>query len=96
MKREFRAKIEADLLNTVLFGKTAKEWRNENPGMEGDIRDHATIQQLLVLANMESYNAILIRQGKSQKERMELLHELATQQMSSLNVVDLSKLTEIR
>ena len=87
---------EADLLNTVLFGKTAKEWRNENPGIEGNIRDHATIQQLLVLANMESYNAILIRQGKSQKERMELLHELATQQMSSLNVVDLSKLTEFR
>lgn len=87
---------EADLLNTVLFGKTAKEWRNENPEIVGNIRDHATIQQLLVLANMESYNAILIRQGKSQKERMELLHELASQQMSSLNAIDLSKLTELR
>lgn len=57
---------------------------------------HATIQQLLVLANMESYNAILIKQGKKQEERMELLYELATQQMNSLNVMDLSKLTELR
>ena len=75
---------EADLLNTVLFGKTAKEWRNENPSAEGNIRDYATLYQLLVLSNMESYNAVLIKQDKSQEERMKLLHELAVQQMSSL------------
>ena len=62
---------EADLLNTVLFGKTAKEWRLDNP-------------ELLVLSNMESYNAVLIKQNKSQEERMYLLHELALQQMASL------------
>lgn len=83
---------EADMLNVVLFGKTAKEWRNENPHKEGNVRDYAAIQQLLVLANMESYNAILIKQGKTQLERIELLHELATQQMSSLNANDLKQL----
>ena len=67
---------EADLLNVVLFGKTAKEWREDNLTEKGNIRDHATIYQLLVLANMESYNAILIKQGKSQEERMRSLHEL--------------------
>ncbi len=76
---------EADMLNVVLFGKTAKEWKAENPDKEGNIRDYASIQQLLVLANMESYNAVLIKQDKSQKERMELLHQLAVQQMSSLS-----------
>ena len=50
---------EADSLNTVLFGKTAKEWRQENPNAEGNIRDYATLHQLLVLSNMESYNAVL-------------------------------------
>jgi len=75
---------EADLLNTVLFGKTAKEWRLDNPEAEGNIRDHATLHQLLVLSNMESYNAVLIKQNKSQEERMNLLHELAVQQMASL------------
>ncbi len=75
---------EADLLNTVLFGKTAKEWRTENPDVEGNVRDHATLHQLLVLSNMESYNAVLIKQNKSQEERMKLLHELAVQQMASL------------
>lgn len=83
---------EADLLNTVLFGKTAKEWRDENPNVNGNIRDYATLHQLLVLANMESYNAILIKQGKSQKERMELLHELAVQQMNTLETTDLGHL----
>ena len=56
---------EADILNTVLFGKIAKEWRDSNPEEKGNIRDYATIHQLLVLANMESYNAILIKQGKT-------------------------------
>ena len=86
---------EADLLNTVLFGKTAKQWRVENPEAKGNIRDQATIYQLLVLANMESYNAILINQGKSQAERMTLLHELAVQQLSALSSLELNNLPGI-
>ncbi len=86
---------EADLLNTVLFGKTAKQWRDDNPGDKGNIRDNAIIYQLLVLANMESYNAILIKQGKSQAERMQLLHELAVQQMATLSSLELSNLPGI-
>ena len=83
---------EADMLNVVLFGKTAKQWRDEHPDEPGNIRDHATIYQLLVLANMESYNAILIKQGKAQAERMNLLHELAVQQMSTMSTFDLKPL----
>lgn len=87
---------EADLLNVVLFGKTAKQWRDENPKEKGNIRDVATIYQLLVLSNMESYNAILIKQGKTQAERMNLLHELAVQQMSTLSALELKNLPEIK
>jgi hypothetical protein len=83
------------LLNSVLFGKTAKQWREENPEEKGNIRDHATIYQLLVLANMESYNAILIKQKKSQAERMKLLHELAVQQMTTLSSLELKNLPGI-
>lgn len=86
---------EADLLNTVLFGKTAKQWRDDNPKKSGNIRDNATLYQLLVLANMESYNAIMIKQGKTQVERMNLLHELAVQQMTSLSSLELNDLPEI-
>ena len=86
---------EADMLNVVLFGKTAKQWRDANPNEIGNIRDYATIYQLLVLANMESYNAILIQQGKSQAERMRLLHELAVQQMTTISSLDLKKLPGI-
>ena len=86
---------EADLLNTVLFGMTAKEWRGSNPNEKGNIRDNATLYQLLVLANMESYNAILIKQEKSQAERMQLLHELAVQQMTTLSSLELSDLPGI-
>ena len=86
---------EADLLNTVLFGMTAKEWRESNPDEKGNIRDHATIYQLLVLANMESYNAILIKQGKTQAERMQLLHELAVQQLTTLSSLELNNLPGI-
>ena len=80
---------EADMLNVALFGKMAKQWRKEHPGKQGNMRDEATIQQLLVLANMESYNAILIEQGKTQSQRLVLLHDLAVKQlqtMESLNV----------
>ena len=86
---------EADMLNVVLFGKTAKQWREENSNETGNIRDQATIYQLLVLSNMESYNAILIQQGKSQAERMILLHELAVQQMTTMSTLDLKKLPGI-
>ena len=86
---------EADLLNTVLFGMTAKEWRGSNPNEKGNIRDNATLYQLLVLANMESYNAILIKQEKSQAERMQLLHELAVHQMTTLSSLELSNLPGI-
>ena len=67
----------------------------ENQNETGNIRDQATIYQLLVLSNMESYNAILIQQGKSQAERMKLLHELAVQQMTTMSTLDLKKLPGI-
>ena len=75
---------EADMLNVALFGKTAKQWRDENSDKKGNIRDDANLNQLLVLANMESYNAILIEQGKSMSERLVLLRDLAIRQMSTL------------
>ena len=86
---------EADLLNTVLFGMTAKELHDKNPDKKGNIRDYASISQLLVLSNMESYNAILIKQAKPQPERMQLLHELAVQQMTTLSALELNNLPGI-
>lgn len=83
---------EADMLNVVLFGKTAKQWKEENPAIKENMRDTATLNQLLVLANLESYNAILINQGKSQKERMKLLRQLAIQQLQTLESVSLKNL----
>ena len=79
---------EADLLNVALFGKTAKQWRDENPGKNGNIRDYATLNQLLVLANMESYNAILIEQKKLMSERLVLLRDLALRQMQTLSRIN--------
>lgn len=75
---------EADMLNVALFGKTARQWTDANPSLKGNIRDYATLQQLLVLANMESYNAVLIGQSVPQPERMKLLRELAIQQLHTL------------
>lgn len=86
---------EADMLNVVLFGKTAKQWREENLAEMGNIRDQVTIYQLLVLSNIESYNAILIQQGKSQADRMKLLHELAVRQMTTLSTLELNRLPGI-
>lgn len=86
---------EADLLNVVLFGKTAKQWKDENMNVKGNMRDMATLNQLLVLANLESYNAILIHQGKNQKERMELLRQLALQQLQTLNKISLNSLPKL-
>ena len=75
---------EADILNVALFGKRAKQWREENPSLKGNIRDYASLNELLVLANMESYNAILIEKGVDQKERMVELRKLARTQLLSL------------
>ena len=75
---------EADVLNMALFGKTAKQWRDENPNEKGNIRDFATIQQLVVLSNLESINAMLIHQNKPQQERLTQLNEMAITQMKSL------------
>jgi hypothetical protein len=75
---------EADLLNVALFGKTAKQWRDENPDEKGNVRDYATLEQLVVLSNMESINALLIRQGLPQGERLVQLNSTAIKQMQSL------------
>ena len=75
---------EADLLNVALFGITAKEWRDANPTAEGNMRDAANIEQLVVLSNMESINALLIHQGMEQSERLKQLNSTAITQMKSL------------
>ena len=75
---------EADVLNVALFGKTAGEWRKENPGKKGNIRDYASIEQLLIIANMESYNAALIEQNISQGERLKMLNTMARSQLRIL------------
>jgi hypothetical protein len=75
---------EADLLNVALFGITAKTWREQNPKSEGNIRDYAPIEQLVVLSNLESINAALIHQGLNQETRIQQLNSLAISQMKSL------------
>ena len=75
---------EADMLNVALFNKRAKQWREENSDLKGNMRDYASLNELLVLANMESYNAILICKGMEQKERMVELRKLARKQLTSL------------
>ena len=86
---------EADMLNVALFGQTAKQWRTENPDKAGNIRDEASINQLLVLSNMESYNAILIEQGKSQSERLIILHDLAVKQLQTLSAIGIKNLPKL-
>ena len=80
----FKYASEADMLNVALFNKRAKQWREENPDLKGNMRDYASLNELLVLANMESYNAILIGKGVDQKERMIELRKLARTQLLSL------------
>ncbi len=75
---------EADLLNVALFGMTVKEWRDANPDKKGNIRDYAVIEQLVVLSNMESINALLIQQGVPQNELLMQLNKVAVTQMKSL------------
>ena len=75
---------EADVLNVALFGKTAKQWRDENPDNDGNIRDYANMSQLVCLANMESLNAVLIQDGLEQAERLTRLNQVAISQMKIL------------
>lgn len=75
---------EADVLNMALFGQTAKQWREQHPDSKGNMRDEATLQQLVVLSNLESINAMLIQQGTAQSERLQQLNQIAITQMQSL------------
>jgi hypothetical protein len=75
---------EADLLNVALFGQTAGEWRDRNPDQDGNIRDGATLEQLVVLSNLESINSVLIHQGLTQDKRLIQLNKIAITQMQSL------------
>ena len=84
----FKYASEADMLNVALFNKRAKQWREENLDLKGNMRDYTSLNELLVLANMESYNAILIAKGVEQKERMIELRKLARTQMLSLEKLD--------
>lgn len=83
-QHQFVYATEADILNQALFGQTAKQWKDANPKLKGNMREHATIEQLTVLAGLESQNALLIQQGFPQEERLAILNRLAIQQMSSL------------
>jgi len=84
MGQRFVYANEADLLNLALFGKTAKKWKDENSDKKGNIRDHATIEQLTVLANLENLNAYLIENGLEPDERVQLLNQEAIKQMDML------------
>lgn len=83
-KKKFIYADEADLLNIALFGKTAQEWRNENPKRKGNIRDFATLEQLVVLSNLESYNAEMIKQKVPAEKRLEQLNRIAIDQIRVL------------
>ena len=79
---------EADVLNVALFGQTAKQWREANPGQKGNIRDYATMNQLICLSNMENLNAVFMNDGLPQAERLEKLNRIAIQQMKVLENID--------
>ena len=83
---------EADVLNVALFGITAKEWREANPDLKGNIRDYATINQLICLSNLENLNAVFIQKGMEQSERLTELNKIAIQQMKVLEAVEDRKL----
>ena len=90
VQKSFVYANEADVLNVALFGKTAKEWRDENPDKKGNIRDYSDINYLLVLANLESYNAILIEQNIPQAKRLEMLRSTAEKQLKTILGLDFS------
>ena len=79
---------EADMLNVAMFGMTAKQWREANQDLKGNIRDYATINQLICLSNMENLNAVFINDGMPQSERLEKLNKIAIQQMKVLENID--------
>ncbi len=86
---------EADMLNVAMFGVTAKQWRESNPDSKGNIRDYASINQLICLSNMENLNAVFINEGISQGDRLEKLNKIAIQQMKVLeNIEDRKLLTD--
>lgn len=78
-----------------MFGKTAKEWREENPDLKGNIRDYASINQLICLSNMENLNAVFINEGLVQSERLVKLNKIAIQQMKVLENVDDKKILKL-
>ena len=83
---------EADVLNMALFGITAKEWRDKNPNLNGNIRDYATMNELICLANLENLNSVFINEGLKQSERLEKLNKIAISQMQILNDTDVKNL----
>jgi len=80
------------MLNVAMFGMTAKQWREANPDLKGNIRDYATINQLICLSNMENLNAVFINEGLEQSVRLEKLNKIAIQQMKVLENIDDRKL----
>ena len=83
------------MLNVAMFGMTARQWRETNPELKGNIRDYASINQLICLSNMENLNAVFINDGHSQRERLEKLNKIAIQQMKVLeNIEDRKLLTD--
>ncbi len=85
---------EADILNVALFGLTAKQWRDANPKLDGNMRDHATVEQLLVLANIEGMNAEFIRMNLLQSYRLKRLNQIAIRQMQTLTATALRSLPD--
>ena len=83
---------EADVLNMALFGFTAKDWRDAHPDLQGNVRDYATVNQLICLSNMESLNSVLINDGIPQSERLQKLNQIAISQMTVLESVGEHKL----
>lgn len=92
----FKYASEADLLNVALFGQTAKQWRETNPKQKGNMRDEAGLNELLILANMESYNAVLIEKGIPQEKRMIELRNLARSQFLALENLNLGGLVKVK
>ena len=83
---------EADVLNMALFGMTAKEWRTKNSNLDGNIRDYATMNELICLANLENLNSVFINEGLKQSERLKKLNKIAISQMQVLNDTDIKYL----
>ena len=99
-QKTFAYASEADIINMALFGMTAKEWREQNPTLEGNIRDYANVLCLVVLSNLEVLNANMIEEGKGQEERLEKLNLIARKQLQTLmedkNIIGISKYDQIK